>query len=410
VVGVIAEAFRICGLMFSLSVDQQMETTSNLPAAQEQHAPPSPLPLLTQPAQSEPATQGLQGQNAPPEALFIHPEAFRPNSYFVGRKDELDDLHRMLQDKRRRSEGTSTVLISCLPGGGKTHMARQYVFAHKNDYPGGIFWLRATSAQELEGEFWRVARTAALKDLMDKKSYDELRDNTKVVDIVREWFNGFGGWLMILDGIMFDSPGIERFVPDVVNSSIILTSTDPAATGNHHFNNPQLLPLPLLPAQEAQELLLLETEKRKPWSQEDLSQATELVQILGRLPIMIHFVSQQIKANREPLATFLKRYRNRPKVGKVPAYEYVLEQLQSRGATAALNVMSILVFFDQNIPVEMIALGKSNTALLPKRLPVVTSRACKETLEAHRNDWRSCALIYIYIYIYTGLGLTKNKT
>ncbi|KAG6357943.1 hypothetical protein INS49_013826 [Diaporthe citri] len=275
------------------------------------------------------------------EALFIHPEAFRPNSYFVGRKEELDDLHRMLQDKRRRSEG-------------------------------GIFWLRATSVQELEGEFWRVARTAALKDLMDKKNYDELRDNTKIIDIVREWFNGFEGWLMILDGIMFDSPGIERFVPDVANSSIILTSTDPAATGNHHFNNPQLLPLPLLPAQEAQELLLLETEKRKPWGQEDLSQATELVQILGRLPLMIHFISQQIKANQEPLATFLKRYRTRPKVGKVPAYEYVLEQLQSRGATAALNVMSILVFFDQNIPVEMMALGLH---ALGKEIPYKTRDA-----------------------------------
>lgn len=251
-------------------------------------------------------------------------------------------------------------------------MARQYVFAHKNDYPGGIFWLRATSVQELEGEFWRVARTAALKDLMDKKNYDELRDNTKIIDIVREWFNGFEGWLMILDGIMFDSPGIERFVPDVANSSIILTSTDPAATGNHHFNNPQLLPLPLLPAQEAQELLLLETEKRKPWNQEDLSQATELVQILGRLPLMIHFISQQIKANQEPLATFLKRYRTRPKVGKVPAYEYVLEQLQSRGATAALNVMSILVFFDQNIPVEMMALGLH---ALGKEIPYKTRDA-----------------------------------
>lgn len=369
-----------------LSVDQQNETTSNLPAPQEQNAPPSPLPLLTQPAQSEPGTQSLHKQNAPPEALFIHPEAFRPNSYFVGRKEEIDELHKMLQDKRRRSEGTSTVLISCLPGGGKTHMARQYVFAHKNDYPGGIFWLRATSAQELEGEFWRVARTAALKDLMDRKNYDELKDNTKIIDIVREWFNGFEGWLMILDGIMFDSPGIERFVPDVVNSSIILTSTDPAATGNHHFNNPQLLPLPLLPAQEAQELLLLETEKRKPWSQEDLSQATELVQILGRLPLMIHFVSQQIKANQEPLATFLKRYRNRPKVGKVPAYEYVLEQLQSRGATAALNVMSILVFFDQNIPVEMMALGKSNIALSTVPQLLGAAKACQVLVDGFSHQ------------------------
>ncbi|KAK2610420.1 hypothetical protein N8I77_003850 [Diaporthe amygdali] len=355
VVEATANALRVYGLIF-LFVDDQNKTTSSLPAPQEQTAPPSPLPLLVQPAPPERGTPSPQKQHASQETIFLHPEAFRPNSYFVGRKEELDDLHRMLQDPKRRSEGSSTVLISCLPGGGKTHMARQYVFAHKDDYPGGIFWLRATSVQELEGEFWRVARTAALKDLMDKTDIDELKDHTKIIDFVRQWFNGLREWLMILDGIMFDS-GIERFVPDAISSSIIMTSTDAAVTGNHHFNNPQLLQLPLLPAQDAQELLLLETEKRKPWNQEDLSQATELVQILGRLPLMIHFISQQIKANQEPLATFLKRYRTRPKIGKVPAYEYVLEQLQARGATAALNVMSILVFLDSDIPVEMMALG-----------------------------------------------------
>lgn len=238
-------------------------------------------------------------------------------------------------------------------------MARQYVFLHKDDYPGGIFWLRATSIQELDGEFWRVARTTALKDLMNETDNGDLRDHTKIVDLVRRWFNGLEGWLLVLDGIMFDTPGIERFVPDAINSSLILTSTDPAASGDHHFNNPQLLHLPLLAVQDAQELLLLETEKKKPWSQDDRRQATELVHMLGRLPLMIHVTAQHLKANQEPLATFLKRYRNRPKVGKVAAYDYVLEQLHARGATAALNVMSILVFFDQSIPVEMMALGES---------------------------------------------------
>lgn len=237
-------------------------------------------------------------------------------------------------------------------------MARQYVFSHRDDYPGGIFWLRATSTQELDGEFWRVARTAAIRELVDDMDDHELRDHSKIVDIVRRWFNGLEGWLMVLDGIMFDTPGVERFVPDAVNSSLILTSTDPAATGDHHFNNPQILHLPLLSVDKAQELLLLETEKRRPWSQEDQRQATELVQVLGRLPLMIHVTAQHLKASQEPLATFLKRYKNKPKVGKVPAYDYVLEQLHARGATAAINVMSILVFFNQDIPVEMMAMGE----------------------------------------------------
>lgn len=264
-------------------------------------------------------------------------------------------------------------------------MARQYVFLHKHDYPGGIFWLRAKSIEELDGEFWRVARTAALKDLMYETDNDELRDHTKIVDLVRRWLNGLKGWLMVLDGIMFDTPGIERYVPDAADSSLILTSTDPAATGNHHFNNPQLLELPLLAVQDAQELLLLETEKKRPWSQEDRRQATELVLMLGRLPLMIHVTAQNLKANQEPLATFLKRYRIRPKVGKVPAYEYVLEQLHGRGATAALNVMSILIFFDHHIPVEMMAMG---LRALGKELPYKTRDAATHGKPSLSNTLR----------------------
>lgn len=85
-------------------------------------------------------------QDAP---YFIKPSGFRPNSLFVGRETELVDMHRMLFDKKRRAEGTSAVLIQSLPGGGKTHLAREYVYQHKDDFPGGIFWLRAKSETEL---------------------------------------------------------------------------------------------------------------------------------------------------------------------------------------------------------------------------------------------------------------------
>lgn len=320
-------------------------------------APPSPLPMLPITQSSGINTQ-IDDSHTPRDPLFIHPEAFRPNSYFVGRVEELKDLHHILYDKKRRSEGTSTALIRCQTGGGKTHMARQYVFEHRYDYPGGIFWLRASTIQELEDEFWRIARTVALRDLKDAGTdIKDLQDHTKVVDHVRRWFNGFENWLLVLDGIMFD-PGIERFVPDAANTSMILTSTSPAGSGDHHFNNAKLLELPLLSTQEAQELLLLEMEKRKPWTRDDLKQAADLVHLLERLPLMIHVTAQHLKTTYEPLATFLRRYKNKPHVGKIPAYEFVLEQLRARGAMAALNVLSVLAFFEQHTPVEMMALGK----------------------------------------------------
>jgi hypothetical protein len=265
----------------------------------------------------------------------------------------------MLMDRKRRSEGTSAVLIQCLPGGGKTHLARQYVFQHREDYPGGVYWVRAKSRHELEYWFWRIARNEALRGLVDQRDVRELRDPRKIVQVVRRWLNAQAEWLVVFDGVQFDTPGLSEFIPDARNTSLIYTSTERAVTGDPRFDNPQVMELGLLTGQQAQDLLLLEMERRRPWSVEDRAMALELVGLMGRLPLMIHVAAQHLKATREPLARYLKSYRSRPKAGDLPAYKAVREQLENRGENAALNLISLLVFFDQHIPVEMLSLGMS---------------------------------------------------
>lgn len=285
------------------------------------------------------------------DVIFYHPEAFRPNSYFVGRTEQLKDLHCMLQDAKRRKDGTSAVLVRGRTGGGKTHMVRQYVYEYRHHYSGGVFWLQAHSIGQLEGEFLRIWQ-------MVNTGQEEARNHEELTDAVRLWFNRRSKWLIVLDGIMFDQ-GIERFVPDAADTSVIFTSTSPSVTGNHHFDNPQMLELPPLSVQEAQQLLLEEMEQKQPWSQEDLKQAAEVVRLVDKLPLMIHVIAQQLKETREPLSAFLKRYRKKPHIHrKIEPFELVLDRLDDRGANAALNVLRILAFFDQHTPVEMLALGK----------------------------------------------------
>ncbi|KAK0725309.1 hypothetical protein B0H67DRAFT_126762 [Lasiosphaeris hirsuta] len=326
-----------------------------------------PPPSAQPPAQYE--SQARQESQRPDEPLFIHPEPFRPNSYFIGREDELRGLHEMLMDRRRRSEGTSAVLIQCLPGGGKTHLARQYVFKHKDDYPGGVYWVRAKSRHEMEYWFWRIAKNEALKGLVEQRDVDELRDPKKIVEIVRKWLNTQSGWLMVFDGVQFDTPGLHEFIPDARNTSLIFTSTERAAGGEPQFDNPQVMELGLLTPQQAEDLLLMEMDKKQPWSADDRAKARELVQLMGRLPLMIHVAARHLRATREPLSKYLKSYRSRPKAGGLPAYRAVREQLEHRGANAALNLISLLVFFDQHIPVEMVSLGLS---ALDKTTPIKT--------------------------------------
>ncbi|RAL59989.1 hypothetical protein DID88_000615 [Monilinia fructigena] len=132
---------------------------------------------------------------------FIKPPGFRPNSIFCGRREELVEMHKMLFDKRRRSQGSSAVLIQSMPGGGKTHLARQYAFEHKHEFPGGVFWIRAKSEEEITAGFWQIARKAALKPSMVNEDPKVLDNPDQFVKLVKKWLNHRSHWLLILDGL-----------------------------------------------------------------------------------------------------------------------------------------------------------------------------------------------------------------
>ncbi|KAI1855087.1 hypothetical protein JX265_012275 [Neoarthrinium moseri] len=329
-------------------------------------------PLLTEPptpdAGPEPPSQDSTDYPSSREPLFVKPNVFKPNTHFKGRDKELKELHKKLMDRGRRSRGTSSVLIQSMPGGGKTHLARQYVFEHKYDYPGGIFWIRSKSLQELEYGYLDIAKTVQLKDVQNIAENGDY-NTERVVKAVQGWLSRNEGWLLVLDGIHFDLPGLENFIPFSKNTSIIYTSTERTPGEDYQFDNPQVIALDSLTLREARELLLEEMGKKQPWNQDDLSRAQELVQLMDRLPLMIHVAALQLKATREPLSKYIRSYKSRPKAGNLPAYRAVREQLHARGNVAALNLMSLLAFFSQHVPVEMLATGLK---VLTRETPVKT--------------------------------------
>ncbi|KAI0189553.1 lipa and NB-ARC domain-containing protein [Xylaria flabelliformis] len=357
------------------NTSQQNNETSLSPSHEHSKVQFQSRPLLTEPetpvlAEDEeeiyPSQQSRDDQNSVQEPMFVKPSVFRPNTYFKGREKELKLLHRMLTDRKRRSVGTSSVLIQSMPGGGKSHLARQYVFQHKYDYPGGVFWIRAKSLQELEYGYYDIAKVAGLSEITINDQ-DQVSNAHTVIKAVQAWLSSTDKWLLVFDGIHFDFEGLEHFIPFTKNTSIIYTSTERTTGEEYQFDNPQVIALDPLAKREAQELLFEEMGKKQPYTQDDLQRAEELVELMDRLPLMIHVAALQLKATREPLAKYLRSYKSRPKVGKLLAYRAVCEQLEHRGAIAALNLMSLLAFFGNHIPVEMVALGAK---ALDKRTPV----------------------------------------
>ncbi|KAI8945547.1 hypothetical protein F4801DRAFT_568034 [Xylaria longipes] len=353
---------------------QNNETT--LPPSHEQSEVQMPSRLLLHEAETPilpeddeelyPSQQSRDDHNLVQEPMFVKPSVFRPNTYFKGREKELKLLHKMLMDRKIRSVGTSSVLIQSMPGGGKSHLARQYVFQHKYDYPGGVFWIRAKSLQELEYGYYDIAKVVGLSEIVINDQ-DQVSNTRTVIKSVQAWLSSTDNWLLVFDGIHFDFEGLEHYIPFAKNTSIIYTSTERTTGEEYQFDNPQVIALDPLTKLEAQELLFEEMGKKKPYTQDDLQRAEELIELMDRLPLMIHVAALQLKATREPLARYLRSYKSRPKVGKLPAYRAVREQLEHRGAVAALNLMSLLAFFGNHIPVEMVVLGAK---ALDKRTPV----------------------------------------
>lgn len=315
------------------------------------------------------------------DTYFIKPPGFRPNSIFVGRENELADMHRMLFDKKRRAEGTSAVLLQCLPGGGKSCLARQYVYTHFNEFPGGVFWVRAKSQEQLAAGFWDIALKVALKPSTNDADSAIPKDPEQFISVVTDWFGANHDWLLVFDGIQFDhSESLRRFIPDSKNASLIYTSTERGVGGDHHFMNPQVIRIPLLSAREAQQLFLLELEKKNPTT-DDLKNSMELVQRMGFLPLVIHAVAHRLRATGEPIAKFARTYASGPKLRDLDTYKFIVEQIRVAGAFEALNLINMLCFFNQYIPVEMISLGLKAVDVPTKAYERTTGRALNNTIK-----------------------------
>lgn len=313
-----------------------------------------------------------------PTSHFIKPHGFRPNSLFVGREEELQKLHKHLFNKAKRSEGVAAVLIQSIPGGGKTHLARQYVYKHLSDFPGGVFWVTAKSMEQLKAGFWRIAETVALKPSQIAKLP---RDPDNFVQSVTDWFASHHEWLLVLDGIHFShNDELRQFIPDSKNSSLLYTSTEKNVGGDHHFMNPTVIRLPQLSAREAQELFLLELGKKKP-STDDLVEAMKLVQRMGLLPEVIHVAAKRLKETGEPLAKFARAYNQGPKLRALDTFVAVMDQLMKENALEAINLMQIICYFSGNIPVEMISLGCKAVDLPLKSAEPATGRTLNNTFK-----------------------------
>ena len=300
-----------------------------------------------------------QSPELPVDPILVAPDGFRENKLFYGMQHELKEIHEKLFDAETRSRGSACVLLWCLPGGGKSHLARQYLYSHRDAFPGGIFWIRARYKEEIAQDFWEIAQKVALKDVKDPRTTDYEQEKEKFIRVVKSWFEAREGWLLIFDGLAIDSEADktawQAYLPDSKNSSIILTSVNRSLAGSHRLLNPVAVKVMALAEKDARNLLLRELGREHP-SNEELQKASEIVKKVDRLPLAIHAIGSRLRETKEPLV----KYHVRPYEGESKLREPFLDIMQDLDRfnhVEARNLIYLLCFFGRQTPFEMIHLG-----------------------------------------------------
>lgn len=142
---------------------------------------------------------------------------FNRNPYFTGREDLLNHLHSLLGTDKT---ATPVQAISGLGGIGKTQIAMEYAYRHRDAYC-AILWIRATRNTFLS-DF------AMLAEPLDLPEKDEQNQNMAVT-AVKQWLRTHDGWLLILDDVE-DLSMVREFLPTGGTGHMLLT-TRAYATG-----------------------------------------------------------------------------------------------------------------------------------------------------------------------------------
>ncbi len=134
------------------------------------------------------------------------------NPFFIGRDTLLTQLYDILHNEKAAA---LTQAISGLGGIGKTQLAVEYAYLHRDKYH-SILWTTATTSETLFTDFVALAE---LLDLPEKDSQDQ----TIAVNAVKRWLETHSHWLLIIDNA--DDLELTRdFLPTSGKGHVIITT------------------------------------------------------------------------------------------------------------------------------------------------------------------------------------------
>ena len=206
---------------------------------------------------------------------------------FVGRDEELENLHQLLQ----KNQQVAIAAIAGMGGIGKTELAVQYAIAHQETYQGGICWLRA-----LEDVGLQIVQLA--QAYFNINPPDSLDLEAQLQYCYQHW--GEGEVLLVLDNLTDYNKEIKPLLPCLSRFKVLIT------TRSHLGRSIKKLSLKVLEPEAALELLQSFIGVERINAEE--SQANDLCEWLGYLPLGLELVGRYLAQKQDlSLADMLSR-------------------------------------------------------------------------------------------------------
>ncbi|MDZ7962988.1 MAG: NB-ARC domain-containing protein [Aulosira sp. DedQUE10] len=240
---------------------------------------------------------------------------------FVGRGEELQKLHKLLQQNQQ----VTIAAIAGMGGVGKTELALQYAIQYRDNYQGGICWLLPKSG-DIGVQIVQFARTQL--DLNPPSDFDL---PAQVQYCWRRWREG--DVLLVLDDVA-DYQKVKPYLSSLSSRFKILITT------RQHLGCIAELSLDVLQPEAALELLksIIGVERVEQENHRTPQIALQLCEWLGYLPLGLELVGRYLARKQDlSLAEMLRRLEKKrleqPALGKPEA-----DMTAQRGVLAAFEL------------------------------------------------------------------------